>query len=80
MVKKMRFFSLRPQRMAAVGSKSFSSRCGESDDCELTKQQRETTTPAYSNDACLKQSFQTRLKVGLGAALHARCTPGTTMH
>lgn len=39
--------------------------------CELAKQQREATTPAYSNDACPTQSSQTRLIVVLGAAHQA---------
>lgn len=80
MVKRTYIFPASLMYGCGCGWESVSSGSRESDDCESAKQQTEATTPAYSNDACPKQSFQTRLKVGLGGALHACCTPGTTMH
>lgn len=76
MVKRTYIFSAFSMYACDCGCESVSSRSTES--VELAKQQREATTPAYSNDACPTQSSQTRLIVVLGAALHACCTPGTT--
>lgn len=69
----MHFFPAFSMYACDCGCESVSSSSKESSGCELVKQQREATTPAYSNDACLTESFQTRLKVVLSAALHA-CT------
>lgn len=66
--------------MYGSGFESVSALPGESDDCELAKQQREAATPVHGHDSCPKQSFQTRMKVGLDAASHGCCTLVTTVH